>query len=91
MNQGGLASGFLFRRYLSDLDKYLNTHFGICAGDMIVAHIPWADDLVLIADSTDGIHVQLNNLFKYCSKNLPSVNEIKIKCMVIGHHEKLNL
>ena len=91
VNQGGVASGFLFRKYLSDLDKYLNTHFGICAGDMIVAHILWADDLVLMADSTDGMQVQLNNLSKYCSKNLLSVNEIKTKCMVIGHHEKLNL
>ena len=91
MNQGGVASGFLFRKYLSDLDRYLNTHFGICAGDMIVAHILWADDLVLMADSTDGMQVQLNNLSKYCTKNLLSVNEIKTKCMVIGHHEKLNL
>ena len=24
---------------LSDLDKYLNTHFGISDGDMLVAHI----------------------------------------------------
>ena len=91
VNQGGVASGFLFRRYLSDLDRYLNTHFGICAGDMIVAHILWAVDLVLMAHSTDGMQVQLNNLSKYCSKNLQSVNEIKTKCMVIGHHEKLNL
>ena len=59
MNQGGVATGFLFRRYLSDLDKYLNTHFGACAGDMIVAHILWADDLVLMAESTDGMQVQL--------------------------------
>ena len=58
---------------------------------MIVAHILWADDLVLMADSTDGMQVQLNNLSKYCSKNLLSVNEIKTKCMVIAHHEKLNL
>ena len=53
VKQGGVASGFLFRRYLSDLDRYLNTHFGICASDMIVAHILPADDLVLMADSTD--------------------------------------
>ena len=51
MNQGGVASGLLFRKYLSDLDEYLNTHAGICVGDMLVAHILWADDLVLMADS----------------------------------------
>ena len=66
VNQGGVASGFLFRKYLSDLDEYLNIHFGVCVGDMIVAHILWADDLVLMAESISGMQDQLNKLSASC-------------------------
>ena len=60
MNQGALQSGFcLIRKYLSDLDEYLDIHFGVCVGDMIVAHILWADDLVLMAESISGMQDQL--------------------------------
>ena len=91
VNQGGVASGFLFRKYLSDLDEYLDIHFGVCVGDMIVAHILWADDLVLMAESISGMQDQLNKLSAYCSKNLLSVNETKTKCMAIGHSGNLIL
>ena len=70
VNQGGVASGLLFRKYLSDLDEYLNTHAGICVGDMLVAHILWADDLVLMADSIGAMQDQLNKLSAYCAKIL---------------------
>ena len=85
MNQGGITIRFLFRNHLSDLDEYLNTHVGICVGDMLVAHILWVDDLVLMADSVGGMQDQLNKLSAYCSKNLLGVNEIKTKCMSLGH------
>ena len=91
VNQGGVASGFLFRKYLSDLDEYLDIHFVVWVGDMIVAHILWADDLVLMAESISGMQDQLSKLSAYCSKNLLSVNETKTKCMAIGHSGNLNL
>ena len=88
---GGVASGFLFRKYLSDLDEYIDIHFGVCVGDMIVAHILWADDLALMAESISGMQDQINKLSAYCSKNFLSVNETKTKCMAIGHSGNLNL
>ena len=91
VNQGGVASGFLSRKYLSDLDEYLNTHAGICVGDMLVAHILWVDDLVLMADSIGGMQDQLNKLSAYCAKKLLGVNEMKTRCMILGHNGNLNL
>ena len=55
VNQGGVASGLLFRKYMSDLSKYLEQHFGIPIGENIITHLLWADDLVLISDSLEGI------------------------------------
>ena len=46
VNQSGVASGLLFRRYLADLDSYLSTEHGVCIGNEIVAHLVWADDLI---------------------------------------------
>ena len=48
VNQGGNASGFLFRKYLSDLSEFLFLKHGICIGDSIIAHLLWADDLILV-------------------------------------------
>ena len=58
---------------------------------MLVAHILWADDLVLMADSIGDMQNQLNKLSAYCAKNLLGVNETKRKCMILGHDGNLNL
>ena len=41
VNQGGIASGFLFRKYMSDLGTFLDSECGICVGEKIIAHILW--------------------------------------------------
>ena len=88
VNQGGNASGFLFRKYISDLGEYLNKKVGVCVGDTIVSHLLWADDLILFSDSLSGIQKQLDGLFDFCSKNRMIVNELKTKIMVFGKGEK---
>ena len=88
MNQGEVASGFLFRRYLSDLNIWTLTLEFV---PVILSLPTFCGPMTWYLWLTVQMQVQLNNLSKYCSKNLLSVNEIKTKCMVIGHHEKLNL
>ena len=85
VNQGGNASGFLFRKYLSDLSDFLFNKYGVCIGDSVLAHILWADDLVLFSDSISGIQKQLDGLFSFCSMNMMIVNELKTKMMVFGN------
>ena len=70
VNQGGVASGLLFRKYLSDLNEYLNSKFGICVGEVIIMHILWADDLILITDEENGMQRHLDGLLEFCRKNL---------------------
>ena len=88
VNQGGNASGFLFRKYLSDLGDFLNKEFGVCLGDTVLAHLLWADDLILFSDSLKGIQKQLDGLYKFCCKNRMVVNELKTKMMVFGCGKK---
>ena len=53
----------------------LNKEFGIVLDDDIVAHILWADDLVLIADTPTDLQRQLNGLFECCSRFQMIVNK----------------
>ena len=88
VNQGGVASGLLFRKYMSDLACYLDNAFGVCINDHILAHLLWADDLILFSDSPEGLQRQLNGLFQFCSKNKMIVNETKTKIMAFGSNKR---
>ena len=91
VNQGGTASGFLFRKYLADLSEFLYKEVGVCIGNAIIAHLLWADDLILFSDSIKGLQKQLNGLFRFCSTNMMIVNELKTKLMIFGNGKKSDL
>ena len=84
VNQGGAASGILFRKYLQDLDEYLKKDAGVCIGETLVTHLLWADDLVLFSNAEKGIQKQLNGLKRFCARNKMIVNEAKAKLMIFG-------
>ena len=88
VNQGGVASGLLFRKYMSDLKTYLSTAHGICMNNEIIAHLLWADDLILFSDTFKGLQIQLDGLKQFCSNNHMIVNEIKTKIMVFGNPKR---
>ena len=87
-NQGGPLSPNMFRFILADLREFLNTEFGIVLDDEILAHLLWADDLVLMSDSHAGLQSQLNSLFLFCGKFQMIVNETKTKIMIYGNHNE---
>ena len=91
VNQGGVASGLLFRKYLADLDSYLSTEHGVCIGKEIVAHLLWADDLILFSDTFHGLQEQLHGLKQFCHNNHMIVNEMKTKVMVFGNPKRSKL
>ena len=84
VNQGGNVSGLLFRKYMADMSDYLAKKFGIVTGNKILAHLLWADDLILLSDTIKGQNRQLKGLSKFCSKNQMLINLIKTKSMVFG-------
>ena len=40
---------------MSDLILYLDAEVGICVEDMIISHLLWADDLVLLVNGVAGL------------------------------------
>ena len=48
----------------------------------------WADDLILVSDSSYGLQKQLDGLQKFCSRNMMIVNELKTKVMVFSKRDE---
>ena len=75
----------MFRYMLADLKSFLEETLGIVLNENeILMHLLWADDLVLMADTAEGLQKQLDGLFKFCSQFQMIVNELKTKVMIFG-------
>ena len=65
VRQGGILSPYLFSIYVDDLSEQLNEcKTGYKFNDLLVNHLMYADDLVILAPSAVG----LSMLFKACEK-----------------------
>ena len=65
VRQGGILSPYLFSVYIDDLSEELNCiRVGCVMSDMIINHILYADDIVLISPSSRG----LAELIKCCER-----------------------
>ena len=91
VNQGGICSGMLFRKYMSDLSRYLTSEFGVCIGENVIGHLLRADDLILFSDSITGLQRQLNGLMQFCCFNQMIVNESKTKAIQFGKKNNIEL
>ena len=66
VRQGGVLSPLFFSVYMDDLSKRLNElNIGCSIGEMIINHIMFADDLVLVSPSTRGLSMLLAECQKY--------------------------
>ena len=86
-----LQAFFLFRKYLKDLDDYLKKTAGVYINETILAHLLWADDLILFSDTEKGIQKQLDGLKEVCEINRMIVNETKTKVMTFGKKNNCNV
>jgi hypothetical protein len=65
VRQGGILSPYLFNVYMDDLSHELNAcKIGCMTGDIIINHLMYADDLVLLCPYSKG----LASLLKICEK-----------------------
>ena len=85
VNQGGNASPYLFKKYLSDLKTYLDDYTGVILNEELLIHLLWADDLILLSTNVADSQKQLDGLSKFCKPNQMLVNCIKTKCLLFGN------
>ena len=89
VKQGCVLSPLLSNLFQNDLHDIFNQEGldPIKLGEITFNSISWADDLILISDSENGLQGCLNKLNEYCDKWGLEVNVDKTKFMVMAKRE----
>ena len=84
--QGECLSPTLFAIYINELESIMNNipSMGICLGDRRVPLLKYADDLVLISTTKEGLQSGLDALYIFCNSYKLSVNTTKSQVMYIS-------
>ena len=59
--------------------------------DIMIAYLLWADDLILLSDTPQGLQCLIEGLEKFCRKWHMLVNLIKTKVCIFDNGRKVNL
>ena len=94
VRQGSVLSSYFFNVYMDDLSEKLNDlKIGCMVGALIINHLLYADDLVLISPSSRGLHTLLEVCEKFGFKNDIIFNAKKsaIMCFKPKNHLKFTI
>ena len=89
VRQGCILSPLLFNLFLSDLAKQFDTMDKPKLGNKGINSLFWADDLVLLAETKEGLDKLLKILESYCLENHLLINTKKTKCMIFNKTGRL--
>ncbi len=79
--QGGILSPYLFNVYMDDLSNELNAcKIGYVSGNIIINHLMYADDLVLLCPYSKGLATLLKICARYGIENNILYNSKKVHC-----------
>ena len=90
--QGGVISPTLFKFFLDDLGEYLDTTKGIRVGNIRISHLLFADDLILVSETSSGLQKLIVGLQEYSKQWHMEVNLSKMRISTfnakyeIGNH-----
>ncbi len=81
--QGECLSPSLFSLYINDIVKCMDNiaAMGVSLSDSKITVLKYADDLVLLSTTSDGLQQGLNELKLFCVENMLTVNTEKSKVM----------
>ena len=90
VRQGCVLSPLLFNIFLSDIQEA----FDICGDnptlqDVEVSSLIWADDILILSETPEGLQAKLDNRGIYCTRNKLKVNTDKTKVMTFTKSGRL--
>ena len=90
VRQGCVLSPLLFNIYMADFPKSLSPSIGVqIANEYKLNCILWADDIILLSESEEGLNILLGELKEYSDLNQLKVNTDKTKCMIFNRTGRL--
>ena len=87
VKQGCVLSPLLFNIFLSDLPELLTSpgcHPVTLANSELLGGIFWADDVIMLSESNEGLNEMLKKLENYSIQNCIEINANKTKGMVFN-------
>ena len=82
VRQGGILSPLFFNLYMDRLSVTLSkTKVGCALGKLMVNHLAYADDLVILSPSAKGLQKLLNICSEYGEEHDIMFNHTKMECM----------
>ena len=90
VRQGGILSPHFFNVYINELSNKLNKYnVGCIIGELVLNHLMYADDIILISPSTSGLSKLLSECENFGIENHIKFNSNKSAIMFIQPHNKL--
>jgi hypothetical protein len=85
VKQGGPMSPFLFASFIDDMLKTIAQDETICKiGSITTGVIAYADDILILCESSDGLKRVVETLVKLCDELDLVINQEKTKIMIFG-------
>lgn len=90
VKQGDVLSPNLFKIFINDLpDIFLKTSGAVNVNDNRVDCLMYADDIVILSETQDGLQERMNLLSSYCSKWCLNVNISKTNVVIFNKSGRL--
>ena len=91
VRQGCVLSPILFVLFLSDFQEILDLSKDNVKLDknMEISYIMWADDILILSETQEGLQQKLDLLHEYSKANKLTVNTKKTKCMIFNKTGRL--
>jgi hypothetical protein len=88
VKQGEVLSPLLFNLFINDINDVLDEGCDPTSLDgKTIPCLQYADDLVLVSQSKEGLQRCLDNIHSYCQKWMLKVNTGKSKVMIMSKHQ----
>ncbi len=93
VRQGDSLSPTLFNVFINDLANELETYNDVSAilDTVNISFLFYADDLVLLSESDDGLQTLINVVDKYCQRWALQINKSKSKVMIFNKNSTANV
>ena len=90
LKQGCVLNPILFNLFIDDIKEIFNRQCDpVLLFDTFMNHLLYADDLIIMSDSAEGLQTCTDNLEEYCKRWHLTINTVKSKIIIFNESDKI--